>query len=491
MPRLSTRASQVLLFILISACFAFAQSPQLHCRIHQISTQDRSLRVECRLAGPPAGKVSLRIKDQFADMERLSERVHGLKISGADGGAVLPELRGDGLFAFAFAGAATIRYEMRLARAYTAGQHALVSSLGREAAVLMTADLLPHVCTGDSKCDGFLRLQIAPPAGWKIATTEKLRGEEFEVVDPSRAVFFLGDLREHEMRVGGMNFRTAIAGAWNLSDDEVFKLAEAIAREQAAMIGSRESGDFLITLAPYPQPMTGLRSSAVAVGRSVVLMLNESGDAPRTLAHYRKHLAHEMFHFYLPNAFRIRENFDWFWEGVTRYAALVTLARLRFITQREYLDAIGEEYESYASNPLRAQVSLIAASPEKFSGAAQSDLVYRKGMLVAALYDWELRWQSRGKLALADVMRAIYRDHGRREVGNREALDALRRPGGLARQIRDDIESVREIEIEKRIEPYGLTIERSAATKWKARLIPAAKPSDRQRDFIARLTNGG
>src|SRR6185503_17872992 len=139
-------------------------------------------------------------------------------------------------------------------------------------------------------------------------------------------------------------------------------------------------------------------------------------------------------HFYLPNAFRIRENFDWFWEGFTRYTAFTTLLRLRLITLRDYLDALGEEYEAYSFNPLRARLSLIAASPDKFANPASYELVYRKGMLIAALYDLELRWQSGGRQSLMDVMRALYQTYALsgREVGNREVLAELAKSGNFA-----------------------------------------------------------
>ncbi|MCI0525265.1 MAG: hypothetical protein L0Y75_08400, partial [Acidobacteria bacterium] len=249
------------------------------------------------------------------------------------------------------------------------------------------------------------------------------------------------------------------------------------------------ASDCLITLAPFPQPLTGLRSSAITLGRTGALMLNPNDDAAATFAHYRRHLAHEMFHFYLPNAFLIRENFDWFWEGFTRYTALLTLARLRLIGRREYMDSIGAEYEAYWFNPLRNQVSLIEASPEKFSNLASYDLIYRKGMLVAALYDLELRWQSGGKLNLADVMRSLYQRYAVRgiPIGNRETLDEMRRAGDFQRLIRDDIETSREIDLNARIKRYGLVMEWSAMGRGRAVLMTAAKLSARQRALLAGL----
>src|SRR5262245_33600267 len=210
------------------------------------------------------------------------------------------------------------------------------------------------------------------------------------------------------------------------------------------MVGGASPGDSLVTLAPFPQPLTGLRSSAVTLKRTSVLALNPNSDARATFKHYRRHLAHEMFHFYLPNAFRVYENFDWFWEGFTRYVALMTLTRLGLIDLSEYLDAISEEYEAYIFNPSRRQLSLIAASPEKFANATSYDLIYRKGMLIGALYDLELRWQSHGNLNLTDAMKALYRTYGvtGQEIGNREVLQELGKLGNFARFIQDDIKGL-------------------------------------------------
>jgi len=482
----------LLLLLIALTGSALSQAPQIGCRIDQISPENRSLRIDCLVTALSARKITLRFKDEFAGIDRLSERIDSLKGADARGAELKPEIRGDGLYGFDVAAPVRISYQMRLARAYNSAQHALVSSLGPEAAVLMMADLLPEFCAEESRCNFPTRVKISPPEGWKIATTETRREEFYDLEDLSRAIFLVSRFRERAVKIGEMNLRSAIAGTWNFNDDDVFKLVEAIAREQAELIQSREAGDFLVTLAPYPQPITGLGSSAVTIGHTVVLMLNQSNDAARTLAHYGRHLAHEMFHFYLPNAFQIRENFDWFWEGFTRYIALITLTRLHLVAFQEYLDLIAAEYESYGLNPLKTEVSLLDASPKKFSGAANYNLVYRKGMLVAALYDLELRWRSKGKSSLSVVMRSLYSNYarGNQPIGNREVIDELRRQGDFTRLVRDDIEGVQEIELAKRIKAYGLGIEQSAATRTLRITIPA-KSSDRLRDLIAQLTNGG
>ncbi len=494
------------------ACFVFSlqlatyggidpriQSPSaLSCRIDQISPQSRSLKVSCRVSDLPAGRLSLRFLDRFAGVSRLDERVFALKVLNERGVALPLEIKGDGLYLFTNDGQsrqATIDYEMRLARVLDPSQYALTSSLGADAAVLMLNDQLPSLCVdGGERCQTVpVKLQIGPPADWKIATVEKAGGAFYEVDDPHRAIFFLGNFRERSMKTKGMNITVLVAGAWSFSDEELFHLAEGIAREQASMVESAEKGNFLVTIAPFPLPLTGLRSSGVTIGRTVVLQLNANNNPAKSYAHLRRHLAHEMFHFYLPNAFRIRENFDWFWEGFTRYTALLTLTRLKLIGLDEYLDAIGEEYEAYAYNPLRTRLSLLEASPEKFANYSNYDLVYRKGMLVAALYDLESRTQSRGKYSVADVIRALYQNYARKDlaVGNREVLIELRRPGNFDRIVRDDIEGIREIDLVERVKNYGLVVDWGPATGGKVRIGKSAKLSVKQKMLFDQLMGDG
>jgi predicted metalloprotease with PDZ domain len=451
-----------------------AFEPRVECRIDKISIQTRSLEVQCEVKNLRAGAVALRFKERSAGVAGLDERLYSFKASDERGATISPELPGGGVYRIEQRGEFRFRYEMRLARAYRADQHALVSSLGPEAGVLMPGDLLPEVCDPQAqqmRCSARARIQVAPPSGWTIATTAAKAGEAFEFEDASLAVLFLGRLREARQQIQGMSIRTAIAGKWKFRDQDIFPLVESIAREQAAMIGSRESGEFLVTLASYPQGVSGLRSSALTRGRTVVLMLNENEDPAATIAHFRKHLAHEMFHFYLPNAFQIRENIDWFWEGFTRYIALLTLVRLRLVGFDEYLREISAEYEAYFYNPLRLRRSLLDASPDKLTGAEASSLVYRKGMLVAALYDLELRRQTRGQESLPSALQAFYREFAltRRAIGNQEALDFLGRTKGLAKILRDDVESVKEIDLGKRIKSFGLVSEQTAGGHWRIR----------------------
>jgi predicted metalloprotease with PDZ domain len=465
----------------------------LFCQISSISPAERSFKVSCTLSDfPAADKIELRFVDHFAGIERLSERLFGLQIKDASGQRLLPELLGNGVYRISpgTSSSLAVEYEMRLAQVNGAARdpskYALTSNLSSQCGFLLLSDVLPGICPAnqDACAPAAVRLKLQLPDEWQVATTEPESFGAFDVAAVERAVFFIGRLRTQTLQIEQMKIQLALAGDVALSDLQIAVLVEALARQQAAMISSQEQGHFLVTLTPFPVPLTGLRSAALTRGRSVVMLLNPGSDPKQNLALYQKHLAHELFHFYLPEAFRARENFDWFWEGFTRYAAALTLNRLRLMSLREYLDELGLEYEAYAINPLRKQVSLLAASQGKFANAASYELVYRKGTLVAALYDLELRRQSAGRHNVMDVLRELYANYRQRELGNGEVLATLRQAGKFEKFIMDYIAGTRDLALAEMLKPYGLKIETAGGAP---RVIVAGNLSLKQNALLAQL----
>jgi hypothetical protein len=465
----------------------------MFCQISATAPAERSVKVSCAVSDfTTTSKIELRFAERFAGLEGLSQRLYRPQIKDANGQRLLPEILGSGVFRVHPNASPrfTLEYELRLAEingvARDPSKYALTSSLNSQFGVLLLSDVLPSLCTVNQvACEPLaVRLKFQLPDEWQIATTEPEKFGAYDVTHVERAVFFLGPLRTQSFHIEQMKVHVALAGDVSLSDVQVNLLVEAIARQQATMIGSREVGDFLVTLAPFPVPLSGMRSSALTRGRSIVMMLNPDAEARRTLVLYQKHLAHELFHFYLPEAFQARENFDWFWEGTARYVALLTLNQLRFITLRDYLDEIGFEYGTYVANPLRNELSLLAASQGKFANAANYDLVYRKGTLVAALYDLELRTQSESRQNVMDVLRELYWNYRQRELGNREVLATMRKAGKFEKFIKAYIEGTQTIELAQLVKPYGLQVETASGAP---RLSVSKSVSLKQNTVLAQL----
>jgi hypothetical protein len=64
----------------------------------------------------------------------------------------------------------------------------------------------------------------------------------------------------------------------------------------------------------------------------------------------------------------------------------------------------------------------------------------------------------------------------------------LRGAGDFLRQLRDDVEGVREIDLKERINRYGLVMEWTANGRGRAHLKPATKLSERQETLLSDLT---
>jgi predicted metalloprotease with PDZ domain len=486
----------VLLLSFQLTAFGHERASSLACRIFNISPASRSLEVACTASGLSGPKVEIRFLDSFAGIERLSDRIFKPRVRDSAGAPLQLEIRGGGLYSFklpASGGDISLSYEIHFSNALEPSQYALASSLGSEAGHLMMTDLIPRLCPPENPaaaCGKALRLRVEAPSGWKLATIATIvvrNGDWFEITDRESAVIFLGQFRE---RVTNGRIRIAIAGLWPFTDQQVEELVAAIAWDQAQQMQGTEAGDFLVTLAPFPIPMTGLRSSGLARGHSIILLVNPGSDPKLALKHYERHLAHEMFHFYLPNAFRVREDFDWFWEGFTRYFALTTLLRTHQLEAKDYLEALEEEYAAYSANGKRGELSLIAAAPDRFGNRESYEIVYRKGMLVAALYDLELRWQSKAKHSLSDVMRALYQNYGRRqrEVGNKEVIAELLRQGNFKLFVQDYIEGTREIELASAVAAYGFVVDPGTTPRSRPQLVVASKLSEHQRELIDGLS---
>ncbi|HKX33159.1 MAG TPA: hypothetical protein VJ302_36100, partial [Blastocatellia bacterium] len=191
--------------------------PRGNCQIDQLSPTDRRLSVSCRFSGLASYRSVLRFADQFAGVDRLSDRIFALRMKDETGANVQLEIKGDGCYVFhnpKRAPSISITYEMRLGRALDPSQSALTSSLSPEAGFLMLGDLIPRICSDEAVdcAPDPLSLQIVPPPGWTIATNERSNEGAFEIASPQRAIFFLGRLRERVLAAGPMNIRVAVAG---------------------------------------------------------------------------------------------------------------------------------------------------------------------------------------------------------------------------------------------------------------------------------------
>ncbi|WP_428622213.1 M61 family metallopeptidase [Sedimenticola sp.] len=119
----------------------------------------------------------------------------------------------------------------------------------------------------------------------------------------------------------------------------------------------------------------------------------------------------------------------WFFEGVTSYYDDLALVRSGCIEQSSYLELLAKTVTRVYRGDGRLKQSVAESSFDAWTKFYKQDenapnaivSYYTKGALIALLLDQIIRRESKGSQSLDDVMRALWDQYGRRDVGLRES----------------------------------------------------------------------
>jgi predicted metalloprotease with PDZ domain len=213
--------------------------------------------------------------------------------------------------------------------------------------------------------------------------------------------------------------------------------------------------------------------------------LPRKGD-DRVGERYRKFLglaSHEYFHTWnvkriKPAAFTPydldRENYTkllWAFEGITSYYDDLALARCGLIAKEEYLDLLGRSITSHLRTPGRARQTAEEASFDAWIKYYRPDenspntavSYYVKGSLIALCLDLLIRGRTKGRKSLDDLMRLLWKRHGRTGTGVGE--DGIERAAeeyagfGLKRTLDEWLRSTRELPLRALLASHGIKME--------------------------------
>jgi predicted metalloprotease with PDZ domain len=222
--------------------------------------------------------------------------------------------------------------------------------------------------------------------------------------------------------------------------------------------------------------------------------------------------AHELFHAWnvkriKPAAF-VPERYDresytrmlWWFEGGTSYYDWRTLRRARIASVQEYLDHLGAEIAYVDATPGRLLASLEDASFDAWiklyrpdENTANSTVsYYRKGEVVCALLDLEIRARTGSACSLDDVLLAMWHAHGAVPIGE-DALEPLfERAAGvpLGDLFRSWVRSPGEIDYDRSLAHVGLRVERSMRNDAPVSLGMRTR-GDGLRTIVSAVPRGG
>jgi predicted metalloprotease with PDZ domain len=297
------------------------------------------------------------------------------------------------------------------------------------------------------------RIEIEGPSGWRAATAltklESLESLESLVREDGSLHRFtapdfdtlvdspieLGTFRTAPFEVCGVPHRYAIWPSDALSDANVHRLVadtqQIIQYEATLFEGALPYDSYDLLLHVSPRGRGGLEhrnSSALIVPPTSF----SSRDGYLDLLSL---VAHEVFHAW--NIKRIRPEgltpyryececytrLLWWFEGATSFYDWRALVRTGRATVEEYLDHLATEVAYLEQTPGRRVLSLEAASFDAWIKLYRPDentlnssvSYYRKGELVCALLDLELRARSDGRATLDRVVGHLWREYGRSE----------------------------------------------------------------------------
>jgi predicted metalloprotease with PDZ domain len=340
------------------------------------------------------------------------------------------------------------------------------------------------------------RVEILAPRGWRAATSlppapgrggdEVLRFEAPDFDTLIDSPIELGSHREERFEAAGKPHRYAIWPARLVGDADARRLVDdtrTILETEAKLFGGAlpyDAYDLLLHLSPRGRGGLEHDASAALIASPACF---SSRDAYLDLLSL---VAHEAFHAW--NIKRIRPagltpyryghecytRLLWWFEGGTSYYDWRVLALSRLCTVDEYLDHLAAEIGYLDQTPGRLVHALEDASYDAWiklyrpdeNSANSSVSYYRKGEVVCAMLDLEIRGRSGGRASLDTVLARLWEEHGapRRPVPE-DGMQALfeRVAGAPMGDLFDAwIRSATEIDYGKTLARVGLAIERTS-----------------------------
>ncbi len=281
-------------------------------------------------------------------------------------------------------------------------------------------------------------LEIIPPhTDWQITTAlEPFGANRFLALDYDTLVdspIEIGTHRIYEFTVQDIPHQLAVWGKLNCDVDKLTQDITKIIEIEAKLFGDLPYDNYLFLLHLTTQGYGGLEHK-----NCCSLIYSEKGIS--SLEKYQRFLnlvAHEFFHLW--NVKRIKpvefipydydqENYTeslWFCEGTTSYYDLVIPWRAGIYDAKQFLKLLGEEITRYYQTPGREVQTLSEASFDAWikyyrrDGNSPNSQIsyYLKGALVTFLLDLKIRKKYQNQNSFDDVMRKMWQDFGREEVG--------------------------------------------------------------------------
>jgi len=402
------------------------------------------INVDAELSTPSR---SWSFRNAYAGILGVAERIEDFRAGGADvRKAAVGEYRSE-------RESSRISYTVKLPKP-TLADVSHLTWLAADRGVLMLADLLPLEVRS-------LSASFVLPESWTVeSSSPRDANEQYEVAEAEKVVFCVGKaLRKSSTTVQGMPLDIVLSGNWPFKERDASERATKVMEKYLALTGLRLRDRSTIVIAPLPitEPVSDPKTSwkAETRGCTVVLLINPDAGFKFWKSQLTVIFTHEVLHLWVPNSLKLEGNYDWFFEGFTLYTALRTALELGVIDFKEYLATLGRVYDQYRAHP--DTLSLVEESERRW--ASTGSQVYLKGMLVAFLYDLQVRKESVGRRTLADSYRDLFSGRLTDGADGNEAIISVLGSTAIARSfIKTYVENSTEVDLNKVLPAYGMSV---------------------------------
>ena len=278
---------------------------------------------------------------------------------------------------------------------------------------------------------------VVPQPDWKIATTlPEIAPHRFQAPDFDTLVdspFEIGTHAKYEFESCGKPHEFAIWGRGNLEVQKILADTDRIIQVEESLFGGLPYDRYLFLLHLSAGGFGGLEHKD-----SCSLNYPRLGfRQPDKYNRFMQLVAHEFFHLW--NVKRIRpkalETFDyegenytpslWFCEGITSYYDTIIPYRAKIYDTKTFLKILSQDITRFLTTPGRRVQPLSESSWDAWIKLYRRDAnsdncqisYYLKGAMVAFLLELKIRNSSQNKASLDDVMRQMWQQFGKDEVG--------------------------------------------------------------------------
>ena len=369
----------------------------------------------------------------------------------------------------------------------------------------------------EGRLDAPARVELQAPAGWRVATSLKAVDGGWHAPDFDTLIdspIEAGTHREERFEVLGVPHRYSIWPPDAVPERKLPQLVKdttAILAKEASLFGGAlpyDAYELLLHISPRARGGLEHRASAALIATPASFVSRAGYLDLLSL------VAHEVFHAW--NVKRIRPagltpyryqeecytRLLWWFEGATSYFDWRVLALSGCCTVEEYLDHLAGELAYLDATPGRLAQALEETSFDAWIKLYRPDenstnstvSYYRKGEVVCAMLDLELRGRTDGKVTLDAVLAHLWREYGAKErpvpEGGMQAI--FERVAGVPLGDLFDawIRSAADVEVAGPLARVGLAVERTPRAEAPPCSLGVRVRNDAGRGIVSVVTRG-